>query len=147
MLLGSLFVCKVVIIWGGNIQRFAFGCWGTFYFSLNGLFLGTIIFFLSYQCRSNRNLFRMQLASYLCYMTHMFLLGALTGGTSYILNVVRNFWRASDASLGNYFYLALWLEKFRPGRRDWLNSKKALQLASEAKLQSFFTNLIVSPFH
>ena len=43
-------------------------------------FLGTIIFFLSYQCRSNRNLFRMQLASYLCYMTHMFLLGALTGG-------------------------------------------------------------------
>lgn len=151
----------------------------------------------------------MQLASYFCYMTHMFLLGALTGGTSYILNVVRsyclssrsrflhsrqmcgvicclqlvtlyltwsnwwsllpivaniattigeytynsqkirlvglainsplkisydflvgsvgrNFWRASDASLGNYFYLALWLEKFRPGRRDRLNSKKAL---------------------
>ncbi|MGN9067092.1 hypothetical protein, partial [Ligilactobacillus agilis] len=25
--------------------------------------------------------------------------------------------------------------------------KKALQLASVAKLQSFFTNLIVSPFH
>ena len=49
-------------------------------------FLGTIIFFLSYQCRSNRNLFRMQLASYLCYITHMFLLGALTGGTSYILS-------------------------------------------------------------
>ncbi|MDO4597271.1 YgjV family protein [Lactobacillus agilis] len=54
-------------------------------------FLGTIIFFLSYQCRSNRNLFRMQLASYCCYMIHMFLLGALTGGTSYILNVVRSY--------------------------------------------------------
>ena len=58
-------------------------------------FLGTIIFFLSYQCRSNRNLFRMQLASYLCYMTHMFLLGALTGGTSYILNVVRSYFLSS----------------------------------------------------
>ena len=54
-------------------------------------FLGTILFFLSYQCKSNRNLFRVQFASYLCYTTHLLLLGAVTGGISYILNTVRSF--------------------------------------------------------
>ena len=54
-------------------------------------FVGTILFFLSYQFKSNKNLFRMQFVSYLCYTTHLLLLGAVTGGISYILNTVRSF--------------------------------------------------------
>lgn len=54
-------------------------------------FLGTILFFLSFQCRRNRNLFRVQLVSYLCYTTHLLMLGAVTGGISYILNTIRSF--------------------------------------------------------
>lgn len=54
-------------------------------------FLGTILFFLSYQFKSNRILFRVQLLSYLCYTTHLLLLGAVTGGISYILNTIRSF--------------------------------------------------------
>ena len=52
---------------------------------------GTLLFFLSYQCRSNRNLFRVQLLSYLCYTAHLLLLGALTGGVSYMINTLRSF--------------------------------------------------------
>lgn len=55
-----------------------------------GIF-GTILFFLSYQCRSNRKLFRVQFVSYLCYTTHLLMLGAVTGGVSYILNTLRSF--------------------------------------------------------
>lgn len=54
-------------------------------------FLGTVLFFLSYQCKSNKNLFRVQFVSYLCYTTHLLMLGAVTGGISYILNTVRSF--------------------------------------------------------
>lgn len=54
-------------------------------------FCGTILFFLSYQCKTNKNLFRVQLLSYLCYTTHLLMLGALTGGISYILNTARSF--------------------------------------------------------
>ena len=54
-------------------------------------FLGTILFFLSFQCRRNKNLFRVQFVSYLCYTTHLLMLGATTGGISYILNTVRSF--------------------------------------------------------
>ena len=54
-------------------------------------FVGTILFFLSYQCRSNKNLFRVQFVSYLCYTAHLLLLGATTGGISYVLNTVRSF--------------------------------------------------------
>lgn len=54
-------------------------------------FLGTILFFLSYQCRSNKSLFLVQFFSYLCYTVHLLLLGAVTGGISYILNTVRSF--------------------------------------------------------
>ena len=60
-------------------------------------FLGTILFFLSYQCKSNKNLFRVQFVSYLCYTTHLLLLGALTGGISYILNTVRSFCLSSKS--------------------------------------------------
>ena len=54
-------------------------------------FLGTILFFLSYQCKSNKNLFRVQFLSYLCYTTHLLMLGALTGGISYVINTFRSF--------------------------------------------------------
>lgn len=54
-------------------------------------FLGTALFFLSYQCKSNKRLFRVQFASYLCYTTHLLMLGAVTGGISYILNTLRSF--------------------------------------------------------
>ena len=59
-------------------------------------FLGTILFFLSYQCRSNKTLFRVQFLSYLCYTVHLLLLGATTGGISYILNTVRSFCLSSE---------------------------------------------------
>ena len=52
---------------------------------------GTRLFFLSYQCRNNRNLFRVQLLSYLFYTAHLLLLGALTGGVSYMINTLRSF--------------------------------------------------------
>ena len=55
-----------------------------------GLF-GTVLFFLSYQCRNNKSLFRVQFVSYLCYTVHLLMLGAVTGGISYILNSVRSF--------------------------------------------------------
>ena len=52
---------------------------------------GTVLFFASYQCRQNKNLFRVQFVSYLCYTTHLLLLGAVTGGVSYMINTVRSF--------------------------------------------------------
>ncbi len=54
-------------------------------------FLGTILFFVSFQCKNNKNLFRVQFISYLCYTVHLILLGATTGGVSYMLNTVRSF--------------------------------------------------------
>ena len=54
-------------------------------------FWGTILFFLSYQCRNNKTLFQVQFVSYLCYTIHLLLLGAITGVISYILNTVRSF--------------------------------------------------------
>lgn len=51
---------------------------------------GTTLFFFSYQCKSNRNLFRIQFLSYFIYTIHLILLGAVTGGISYIINTVRS---------------------------------------------------------
>lgn len=51
---------------------------------------GTAVFFLSYQCKSNKNLFRMQFLSYLLYTIHLIALGAVTGGVSYIINTFRS---------------------------------------------------------
>ena len=53
--------------------------------------VGTSLFFVSYQCRRNRSLFRIQFLSYFCYTVHLLLLGAVTGGISYILNALRSF--------------------------------------------------------
>ena len=54
-------------------------------------FAGTLLFFFSYQCKSNRNLFRIQFLSYFIYTIHLILLGAMTGGISYIINTFRSF--------------------------------------------------------
>lgn len=59
-------------------------------------FGGTILFFLSFQCKSNKKLFFIQFLSYLCYTTHLLLLGAITGGISYIINTVRSFCLGSN---------------------------------------------------
>lgn len=53
--------------------------------------IGTALFFLSFQCKSNKNLFRVQFLSYLFYTVHLILLGAITGGISYIINTFRSF--------------------------------------------------------
>lgn len=62
-----------------------------------GLF-GTVLFFMSYQCKNNRTLFRVQFVSYLCYTTHLLMLAAITGGISYVLNTVRSFCLGSGSS-------------------------------------------------
>ena len=54
-------------------------------------FMGTILFFLSFQCKSNRKLFRVQFLSYLFYTVHLFCLGAVTGALSYMVNTLRSF--------------------------------------------------------
>ena len=59
-------------------------------------FLGTIFYFASYQCKENKTLFRVQFVSYVLYTTHLLLLGAVTGGISYILNTIRSFCLGSD---------------------------------------------------
>lgn len=61
-------------------------------------FLGTILFFLSYQFKNNKMLFRIQFVSYFCYTVHLLMLGAITGGISYILNTVRSFCLGSKNS-------------------------------------------------
>ena len=58
--------------------------------------VGTILFFFSFQCRSNRSLFRIQFLSYLFYTIHLLLLGAVTGGISYVINTVRSICLGSD---------------------------------------------------
>lgn len=66
------------------------GSMGDFFVQAIG-FVGTLLFFFSYQCKSNQALFRVQFLSYLCYTTHLLLLGAVTGGVSYILNTFRSY--------------------------------------------------------
>ena len=53
--------------------------------------IGTVLFFFSYQCKRNKALFRVQFLSYVFYTTHFLLLGAVTGGISYVLNTLRSF--------------------------------------------------------
>ena len=53
-------------------------------------FAGTALFVVSYQCRSNKKLFAIQLVAYLFYTLHFILLGAVTGGISYIINAFRS---------------------------------------------------------
>lgn len=62
---------------------------------------GTLLFFFSYQCRSNRNLFRIQFLSYILYTVHLLLLGALTGGVSYVINTFRSFCLGSKSEFAH----------------------------------------------
>lgn len=57
--------------------------------------LGAVLYFLSYQCRDNRRLYTMQFFSYLVYTVHFLILGAMTGGFSYILNLARSLFISS----------------------------------------------------
>ncbi len=52
--------------------------------------VGTLLFFVSFQYRDNKKLFRVQFLSYLFYTVHLLLLGAFTGGLSYIINTFRS---------------------------------------------------------
>lgn len=63
-------------------------------------FLGAILFFISFQCRNNKTLFRFQLLSYLIYTVHLFLLGATTGALSYVVNGFRSFCLSSNWEFG-----------------------------------------------
>lgn len=67
--------------------------------------IGTVLFFLSYQFKSNKALFRVQFVSYVFYTIHFLLLGAVTGGISYVLNTVRSFCLGSD----NKFLRGKWM--------------------------------------
>ena len=64
-------------------------------------FLGTVLYFVSFQCRDNRNLFRVQFLSYLFYTVHLMLLGAVTGGISYMINIIRSFCLGSKWKLAH----------------------------------------------
>ena len=64
-------------------------------------FFGTILYFISFQCRDNRNLFRVQFLSYLFYFIHLILLGAVTGGISYMINIIRSFCLGSSWKLAH----------------------------------------------
>lgn len=61
--------------------------------------LGTGLYFASFQFKDNKRLFTVQIFSYLFYTTHLFLLGAITGGLSYILNLARSVFLASDRDI------------------------------------------------
>ena len=58
-------------------------------------FAGTAAYLVSFQFKKNRHLFMMQAASYAFYFTHFYLLGALTGGFSYLTNLLRSIFLAS----------------------------------------------------
>jgi hypothetical protein len=87
--LPTVFFARNVLQWEANEKPGSVSMKAIFIQAI-GIF-GTILFFLSYQCRSNRKLFRVQFVSYLCYTTHLLMLGAVTGGVSYILNTLRSF--------------------------------------------------------
>lgn len=66
-----------------------------FLFTQSLALLGAVLYFFSYQCRDNRKLYAMQFLSYLVYTAHFILLGAMTGGLSYLLNMARSLFLAS----------------------------------------------------
>lgn len=68
-------------------------------------FLGTGFFFLSFQFKENKRLFQIQFLAYLSYTVHFLLLGATTGGISYVLNMVRSFCMASKWKFARSKYM------------------------------------------
>ena len=63
-------------------------------------FIGTGLYLASFQFKKNKTLFRVQLFSYVLYTLHMLLLGALTGGVSYMINCLRSFCLSGDWKFG-----------------------------------------------
>ena len=63
-------------------------------------FFGTALYLASFQCRENKKLFRLQMFSYVFYTAHMLLLGAFTGGASYMINCLRSFCLSSRWRFG-----------------------------------------------
>ena len=59
-------------------------------------FVGTALFFTSFQFKDNKKLFRVQFLSYAIYTVHLMLLGAVTGGISYTINTFRSFCLGSN---------------------------------------------------
>ena len=53
--------------------------------------LGTGCYLVSYQFKDNRRLFMMQTLCYVFYTLHYFLLGAITGAGSYMINLMRSY--------------------------------------------------------
>ncbi len=71
------------------------------YIAIQGIgFIGAILFFVSFQCRNNKILFRFQFLSYLLYTIHLLLLGATTGGVSYVINTIRSLCLSSSWDFG-----------------------------------------------
>lgn len=68
---------------------------GKFWFTQCLALIGALLYFLSYQCRDNRKLYLVQFFSYVAYTAHFIILGAMTGGLSYILNLARSLFLAS----------------------------------------------------
>lgn len=63
-------------------------------------FCGTALYYLSFQCRENKKLFRVQMFSYVFYTAHMLLLGAVTGGVSYMINCLRSYCLSGNRKFG-----------------------------------------------
>lgn len=60
-------------------------------------FIGSILYFASFQCKENKNLFRVQFLAYVFYTSHLLLLGATTGAFSYLLNLIRSICLGSNS--------------------------------------------------
>ena len=59
-------------------------------------FIGTFFYFISFQFKNNKTLFRVQFISYIFYSLHFFLLGAFTGGLSYLVGLIKSFCLSSS---------------------------------------------------
>lgn len=59
-------------------------------------FIGTIFYLASFQFKDNRKLFRLQFISYIFYVTHFLLLGAITGALSYIVSLISSYCLSSN---------------------------------------------------
>ena len=58
--------------------------------------IGAGIYFLSYQFKDNKKLFKVQFFSYICYTTHFICLGAITGALSNAINLFRSYFLSSN---------------------------------------------------
>lgn len=59
-------------------------------------FIGTFFYFVSFQFKDTKKLFRVQFLSYIFYIIHFFLLKAYTGSLSYIVGLLKSFCLSSE---------------------------------------------------